>query len=53
MSKGLLCHFVSVTYLDHDIPSIDLMPLTNEFRDVFSNDLSRVPPLERFTLVSA
>ena len=44
ISKGLLCHIVSVNDLDHDIPSIDSVPVMNEFLDVFPNDLSRVPP---------
>ena len=44
MSKGLFCHLVSVNNLDHDIPSIDSMPIVNEFQDVFPDDLPRVPP---------
>ena len=44
MSKGLLCHLVSVNNLDHDIPSIDSMPIVNEFQDVFPYDLPGVPP---------
>ena len=44
MSKGLLCHLVSVNDLDHDIPSIDLVPVVNEFLDVFLEDLPGVPP---------
>ena len=31
MSKGLLCHLVSVNDLDQDIPCIESMPLVNEF----------------------
>ena len=31
MSKGLLCHLVSVNDLYHDIPSIDSVPVVNEF----------------------
>ena len=34
MSKGLLCHLVSVNDLDHEIPSIDSVLLVNEFQDV-------------------
>ena len=45
ISKGLLCHLVSVNDLNHDIPSIDLVPVVNEFLDVFPEDLPRVPPL--------
>ena len=44
MSKGLLCHLVSVNDLDHDIPSIDSVPVVNEFQDVFPDDFPRVPP---------
>ena len=44
MSKGLLCHLVSVNDLDHDIPSIDSVPVVNEFQDVFPDDLPGVPP---------
>ena len=35
ISKGLLCHLVSVHYLGHDVPSIDSVPIVNEFQDVF------------------
>ena len=42
-----------VNDLDHDIPSIDLVPVVNEFLDVFPDDLPGVPPpLKRLTLVS-
>ena len=44
MSKGLLCHIVSVNDLDHDIPTIDSMPIVNEFLDAFPDDLPIVPP---------
>ena len=43
MSKGLLFNIVSVNDLDHDIPSIDSVPVVNEFPDVFSDYL---PPRE-------
>ena len=43
MFKGLLCHIVSVNYLDHDIPSIDTVPVVNEFQNVF---LGVPPPRE-------
>ena len=45
MAKGLLCHLVSVNDLDHDVPSIDSVPVVNEFLDVFPEDLPGVPPL--------
>ena len=44
MSKGLLCHLVSVNDIDHDIPSIDSVPIVSEFQDVFPDDLPKVPP---------
>ena len=31
-------------YLDHEIPSVDSVPVVNEFQDVFHDDLPRVPP---------
>ena len=45
MSKRLICHLVSYNDLDHDIPSIDSVPVVNEFLDVFLEDLSGVPPI--------
>ena len=45
MSKGLLCHIVSVDDLDHEIFSIHLVPIVNEFLDVFPEYLSGVPPI--------
>ena len=44
MSKVLLCHLIIVNDLDHDIPSTDLVPLVNEFLDVFPKDLPGDPP---------
>ena len=38
MSHELLCHLISVNDFDHDIPSIDLVPILNEFQDVFPDD---------------
>ena len=43
MSKGLLCHIVSVNDLHHDIPSIDSVPVVNKFEDVFPDDFPGVP----------
>ena len=45
ISKGLFYHLVSVNDLDHDVPSIDSVPVVNEFLDVFPEDLPEVPPL--------
>ena len=36
---------MSVNDSDHDISSIDSVPVVNEFLDVFPEDLSGVPPL--------
>ena len=44
MSKGLLCDLVSVIDLDHEIPSMDSLPVVNEFQDVFPDYFPRVPP---------
>ena len=44
MSKGLLCHLVSFNDLNHDIHSIDSLPVVNDFQDVFPNDLLGFPP---------
>ena len=41
MFKGSLCHLVSV--LDHDVPSIDSVPIENEFQVVFPDYLPGVP----------
>ena len=38
VSKGLLCHLVSVNNLYHDIPLIDSVRVVNEFQDVFPYD---------------
>ncbi|XP_069155812.1 uncharacterized protein [Solanum lycopersicum] len=52
MAKGLLCHLVSVNDLDHDVPSIDSVPVVNEFLDVFPEDLPGVPPLREIDFVT-
>ena len=44
MSNGLLCHIVSVNDLDHDIPSVESVPIVNEFPDMSPDDLPRAPP---------
>ena len=35
---------MSVNDLDHDISSIESVPVVNEFHDVFPDDLPGVPP---------
>ena len=52
MSNGLLCHIVSVNDLDHDIPSIDSVPVVNEFQDVFHDDFPGVPPPREIVFVT-
>ena len=42
--KGLLCNLVSVNDLDYCVPSIDSVPVVNEFPDVFPYNFLRVPP---------
>ena len=44
VSKGFLCHLVSVNDLDRDIPSMDLVPVVNEFQDVFPDDFLEFLP---------
>ena len=43
---------MSVNDLDHDITSIDSVPVVNEFPDLFPDYFPGVPPRERFTLES-
>ena len=38
MSKGLLCHLVSVNDLDNEIPFIKSVSVVNELQDVFLDD---------------
>ena len=45
MSMGLVCHLVSINYLDHDIPFINSVPIVKEFQDVFLDDFRGLPPL--------
>ena len=47
VSNGLLSHIVRVNDFDHEIPSIDLMLVVNEFLDVFNDDFPGVPPPRR------
>ena len=39
MSKGLLCHLVSINDLNRDSPSIDSAIIVSEILDVFPEDL--------------
>ena len=52
MSKGLLCHLMSINDLNHDIYSIESVPLVNEFQVVFPDDMPGVPPFKILTFVS-
>ena len=51
MSKGLYCNIVSANELDHHIPSINSVPVVNEFLDVFPENLPGILPSERLILV--
>ena len=52
MFKGLLCHLVSVNDFDHDIPSIDSVPLDRISKMYFLIICLEFPaPLERLTFV--
>ena len=44
ISKGCLYHIVRVQDLDSEIPSIEFVLVVSEFPEVFSNDLSGIPP---------
>ena len=46
MSKGYICHLVRVRNLDAEPPTLQSIPVVNEFPDVFPEDLSGLP-LER------
>ena len=52
MSKGLLCHLVSVNYLDHDIPSIESLPVVMSSQMCFLMIFLEFLPLDRLTFVS-
>ena len=52
MSKGLLCHLMSVNDLDHDIPSKYSVPVVNEFQDVSLMIFLVFLSLERLILTS-
>ena len=43
-AKGYLYHLVRVNDLDKEVPSIDSVPIVNDFPDVFLEDLLGVPP---------
>ena len=44
ISKGCLYHIVRVQDLDSEIPSIEFVLVVSEFSEVYSNDLSGIPP---------
>ncbi|KAH0681196.1 hypothetical protein KY284_022281 [Solanum tuberosum] len=44
MSKGYICHLVRVRNLDAEPPTLQSIPVVNEFPDVFPEDLSGLPP---------
>ena len=44
ISKGCLYHIVRVKHLDTEVPPIELVPIVNEFLEVFPNELPGIPP---------
>ena len=44
ISNGCLYHIVRVQDLDSEIPSIEFVLVVSEFSEVYSNDLSGIPP---------
>ena len=44
MSKGYICHLVRVRNLDAEPPTLQSIPVVNEFPDVFPEDLPSLPP---------
>ncbi|XP_069145889.1 uncharacterized protein [Solanum lycopersicum] len=44
IAKGYLYHLVRFNDLDQEVPSIDSVPIVNEFPDVFPEDLPGVTP---------
>jgi len=44
MSKGYICHLVRVRNIDAEPPTLQSIPVVNEFPDVFPEDLPGLPP---------
>ncbi|XP_049351862.1 uncharacterized protein LOC125816315 [Solanum verrucosum] len=44
MSKGYICHTVRVRNIDADPPTLQSVPVVNEFTEVFPEDLPGLPP---------
>ena len=44
LPKRYLYHLVRVNDLERDVPSIDSVPIVNEFQDVFLEDLPGIHP---------
>lgn len=51
ITKGCLYHLVRVRDVEHKIIPIELVPVLNEFLDVFPNDLPGVPPKREIDFV--
>ncbi|XP_070009673.1 uncharacterized protein [Nicotiana sylvestris] len=45
--KGCIYHLVHVTDIDDEAPSLESVPVVNEFPDVFPDELPGVPPDRR------
>ena len=44
MSKGYICHLVREDDVDAEQTTLQSIPVVNEFRDVFPEDLPGLPP---------
>ena len=44
ISKGFICHLVRVKNVDAEPPTLQSVPVVNEFPNVFPEDLPCLPP---------
>ena len=44
ISKGYICHLVRVRDMEAESPTLQSVPVVNEFVDVFPEDLPGLPP---------
>ena len=44
ISKGCIYHIVRVRDVESEVPSLESVPVVNEFPDVFPDDLPGIPP---------
>lgn len=50
ISKVYIYHLVLVKDSKYETPTLELVPIVNEFLEVFPEDLPRVPPKGKSTL---